>query len=428
MGDRSLPSLDNRSIGKMQTDAATDFMNHSNTKVNNRFKALTDLLVDTPVVHQVNTIIGHAVDLNASDIHIEIYENIFRVRYRIDGILMEAANLSPYQKDAIVSRIKIMANLDIAEKRRPQDGRVRFNKDGEDIDLRVSTLPTGYGEKIVLRILDKTALNLNLEHLGFDDDDIQIFRKNIHLPYGMILVTGPTGSGKTTTLYGALSELNSENVNITTIEDPVEYDLVGINQTQVNSDISLTFSEILRSILRQDPNIIMVGEIRDRETAEIATRAALTGHMVLSTLHTNDAPSAITRLIDLGVEPFLVSSCIRMVVAQRLVRKVCGNCSVEKAIDFTNKDHVNGLKKELTEGEGCEKCNGTGYKGRLALFEILEVNSHISELISEGAGQGSIKREAVDNGMKSLREAGLQKINLGQTTLQEVLRETSLEV
>ncbi|TVR17221.1 MAG: type II/IV secretion system protein [Balneolaceae bacterium] len=388
---------------------------------------LTRKLTDTPVVSQVNSIFNHAIEKKASDIHIELYEHLFRVRLRLDGVLKEEAKLSLFQKDSIISRIKIMANLDIAEKRRPQDGRIRFNYQNNEIDLRVSTLPTGYGEKVVLRILDKSSIDLNLHNLGFEAPDMEKFVKNIHLPYGMILVTGPTGSGKTTTLYGALNELNSEQVNITTIEDPVEYDLQGINQTQVNSEIGLTFSKILRSILRQDPNIIMLGEIRDGETAEIATRAALTGHMVLSTLHTNDAPSALTRLIDLGVEPFLAASSIRLIVAQRLVRKICTNCNpVLKTLHIPIDAGLEGINGTVQKGSGCIECNCTGYKGRVALFEILEINQGISELIAAKSSPEQIKNAAIKAGMTSLRESGIKKIKAGLTTPEEVLRETSL--
>jgi type IV pilus assembly protein PilB len=377
-------------------------------------------------VQQVNTIIHSAVEMGASDIHMEPYEHVFRVRFRLDGILHEKAQPELHNKDAIISRLKIMANLDIAEKRRPQDGRIRVESNDKIIDLRVSTLSTNFGEKIVLRILDKSALNLELDQLGFEERNLKIFRNNVHLPYGMILVTGPTGSGKTTTLYGALNELNNNSLNITTIEDPIEYQLDGINQTQINSDIGLTFSGILRSILRQDPNIIMVGEIRDKETAEIAIRAALTGHLVLSTLHTNDAPSAVARLIDMGVEPFLIASSVRLVVAQRLVRKICQHCSYqyEPESSVLKELGISDLKGNLKKGKGCEKCNQTGYKGRIALFELLEINDSVSGMMGKQFTSSELRNSVKNGGGKNLREAGIQKIIEGITTPEEVLRET----
>ena len=350
------------------------------------------------VVQQVNTIIHKAIEVGASDIHVEPYEERVRVRYRMDGVLQHIGELSLMHKDALISRIKIMAHLDIAEKRRPQDGRIRIEKEKNSIDLRVSTLPTDFGEKVVLRILDKSEQRLDLKQLGFEQENLKTFRKAINHPYGMILVTGPTGSGKTTTLYSALNELNTDQVNITTIEDPIEYNLVGINQTHVRSDIGLTFSHALRSILRQDPNIIMVGEIRDLETAEIAIRAALTGHLVLSTLHTNDAPSAITRIVDMGIESFLVASSVRLVMAQRLVRRICESCKQEYVPDeILLKDlNLNGSSCTFYKGEGCEQCNG----------------SH------------GLKKQAIADGMVTLREAGIQKIRDGLTTPEEVFRET----
>ncbi len=378
------------------------------------------------VVQQVNNIIHKAIDNGISDIHFEPYEDFFRVRYRLDGVLQKVGELRLRQKDAVISRIKIMANLDIAEKRRPQDGRIKFDQKDNSVDLRVSTLPTNFGEKIVLRILDKSNQRLELDVLGFTQKNLESFRRALGYPYGMILVTGPTGSGKTTTLYSALNELNTEEVNITTIEDPIEYNLQGINQMHVRSDIGLDFSQALRAILRQDPNIIMVGEIRDRETAEIAIRAALTGHLVFSTLHTNDAPSAVTRLLDMGIEPFLVASSVRLVIAQRLVRKVCLNC---KNITETDPDLLQelGMEQETTKvGEGCEQCSDTGYQGRTALIELIESSSKLQELINDRSGAAKLKEQAVREGMTTLREKGIQKIKEGITTPSEVLRETRL--
>lgn len=381
------------------------------------------------VIKQVESIIQEAINTGVSDIHIEPYEKKFRLRYRIDGVLQEVAELQFNQKDAMVSRVKIMADMDIAEKRRPQDGRIKFrSQDGNEIDLRVSILPTQHGEKIVLRILDKSQLQLKLESLGFDNDILRDFRKAIHNPYGMILVTGPTGSGKTTSLYAALNELNTQEVNITTIEDPIEYNLEGINQTQVHEEIGLSFAHTLRSILRQDPNIIMVGEIRDKETAEIAIRSALTGHLVFSTLHTNDASAAVSRLVDMGVEPFLIASSVRLVMAQRLVRKICSHCKEDYKPDpFMLKEL--GLAKEniaYKKGRGCEKCNETGYKGRTALIELLVFNENISEKILSNADSGEIKKTAKKHGLTTLREVGIKKIKNYVTTVEEIYRETVL--
>ena len=397
-----------------------------NTNPNSIGSLRDEQLFRGSVASQVNTLIHRAIEMRASDIHIEPYEGLLRLRYRLDGVLQEMGELSLAQKDAILSRLKIMARLDIAEKRRPQDGRIRIGKDNKTVDLRVSTLPTEFGEKIVLRILDKSEQRLELRQLGFDEANLRQFRKAIANPYGMILVTGPTGSGKTTTLYAALSELNTPEVNITTIEDPIEYNLPGINQTQVRSDIGLTFSAALRAILRQDPNIIMVGEVRDRETAEIAIRSALTGHMVFSTLHTNDAPSAITRLIDMGIEPFLVASSVRLVMAQRLVRRICPQCKTE----YTPEQEVVaelGLQNQhrFYHGSGCEHCNGTGFKGRVALIELMPVSDVLSELVIKQSGAHELKKQALGDGMVTLRQSGIQKIKEGVTTVEEVIRETT---
>ncbi len=380
------------------------------------------------VITQVDQIIQTAIEAGASDIHLEPFEKKYRLRFRIDGVLQEITELQLSQKDAITSRLKIMAELDIAEKRRPQDGRIKIRaKQGQDIDLRVSTLPTQYGEKIVLRILDKGAQELSLDSLGFSEEVLTVFRKEINNPYGMILVTGPTGSGKTTTLYSALNEINSERVNITTIEDPIEYNLEGINQTQMHEEIDLTFVNILRSILRQDPNIIMVGEIRDKDTAEIAIRAALTGHLVFSTLHTNDASSAVSRLVEMGVEPFLVSSSVRMVMAQRLVRKVCEHCKTSYDPDPVLVKEL-GLEdqKEFTHGDGCEQCNDSGFKGRTALIELLTMSDELTSQINTSANSSEIKLIATKQGMRTLRDVGIQKIRKGLTTVEEVYRETML--
>lgn len=388
-----------------------------------------DITLTGSIIKQVEGIIQQAISFGVSDIHIEPFEKIFRLRYRLDGVLQEVAQLQLSQKDALVSRVKIMANLDIAEKRRPQDGRIKIHsKKGIDIDLRISTLPTQYGEKVVMRILDKSELNLDLESLGFEGKILAEFRNGIHKPYGMILVTGPTGSGKTTSLYAALNELNTEEVNITTIEDPIEYNLVGINQTQVHEEIELSFANILRSILRQDPNIIMVGEIRDKETAEIAIRSALTGHLVFSTLHTNDASSAVSRLTDMGIEPFLISSSVRLVMAQRLVRRICIECK-EAYKPAESIIHDLGLaNKDITyfRGKGCEACNDTGYRGRLALIELLVMTNEIATEIQENCTASDLKKIAIKNGMIPLRESGIKKVIDGLTTVEEIFRETVL--
>ena len=377
------------------------------------------------VVQQINDIVETAIQKKASDIHLEPYENDFRVRYRIDGTLILFGHLESRNKEAFISRLKILSELDIAEKRRPQDGKIIFKTGEKAYDLRLSILPTVYGEKAVLRILDKQDVQLELDKLGFNAEAEVHFRKAIQNPFGMILVTGPTGSGKTTTLYAALQQLNREGVNITTIEDPVEYNIPGINQTQVRSDIGLTFSKALRSFLRQDPDIIMVGEIRDTETAQIATRAALTGHLVLSTIHTNDAPSTVSRLLDMGVEPYLIASSLRMVLAQRLVRKICKNCKQPADYDTSV---MNGLgvadwDYPIYEGKGCTHCNFTGYSGRVALFETLPVENNLADQIARGTTTMEIKKGMKVLGIKDLREAGLIKIKEGITTPEEVLKQ-----
>lgn len=374
-------------------------------------------------------IIGEAIRMKASDIHIEPYEKNTRVRYRIDGTLHEVMRPSQEQARPLISRLKIMADLDIAEKRRPQDGRIRAQSSDRTIDIRVSSLPTDFGEKIVLRILDKSQLQLDLNKLGFENEHLALFRKEIRLPYGMILVTGPTGSGKTTTLYAALNEINSPEVNITTIEDPIEYNLPGINQTHVRSEIGVTFAAALRSILRQDPNVIMVGEIRDTETAQIAIRAALTGHLVLSTLHTNDAPSAVTRLIDMGVEPFLVASSVKLILAQRLFRRLCGGCRRKIQPDRELLAEIglrSGEERSFYGPEGCRECDNFGYKGRTAAFEVLKIDNGFIDMITRGATASQLREAANRGGMLTLRDAAMKKMFRGETSLEEVARETMI--
>jgi type IV pilus assembly protein PilB len=373
----------------------------------------------------------NAIKKQASDIHIEPYEKQLRVRYRIDGVLHEELNPPLKLKNAIVSRIKIMSKLDIAERRLPQDGRIKlkFLKDKE-MDFRVSVLPTLFGEKVVLRLLDKSSLELDMTKLGFEEKPLKDFRWAIYQPYGMVLVTGPTGSGKTTTLYSALSELNKVHHNISTAEDPVEYNLPGINQVQMHEEIGLNFANALRAFLRQDPDIIMVGEIRDFETAEIAVKAALTGHLVLSTLHTNDAPSTITRLLNMGIEPFLVTASTNLILAQRLVRKLCQNCAIEvevnpQALIDMGFDRDEAYSIKLKEGQGCKECNNTGYRGRIALYEVMPLTENLKEMVHQGCSTAELKAEAVRNGMKTLRAAGITKIKEGITTIEEVLRVTS---
>jgi len=390
---------------------------------------LKSLASQAPIVKLVNALIIEALKKGASDIHIEPFEKELRIRYRIDGVLHEVAKYQPDIKDAVVARIKVLSGLDIAEKRLPQDGRMKAKYQGRDIDFRVSTVPTVYGEKVVLRILDKGALKLDLSELGLEDREYELLKKAIFSPYGMVLVTGPTGSGKTTTLYSSLLTVNKPEVNIMTVEDPVEYNLYGINQVQVNPEIGLTFARALRAFLRQDPDIIMVGEIRDTETAEIAVEAALTGHLVLSTLHTNDAPSTVTRLVDMGIEPFLVSSSVILVIAQRLARRICPYCKEPYRYPKEVLLEV-GFKPEEIEslqtfkGRGCEKCDFTGYKGRVALYEVMEVVPEIRDAIVKGKNADEIREIAKKHGMRTLREVGRIKIARGITTPEEVLRVT----
>ena len=387
-----------------------------------------------PVVKLCNLILLNAINKGASDIHIEPYEKSYRVRYRIDGVLHEEMNPPLKLKNAITSRLKIMSNLDIAERRLPQDGRIKLKLGkGRAMDFRVSTLPTLFGEKIVLRLLDKENLQLDMTKLGFEEKPLADFKENIHRPYGMCLVTGPTGSGKTTTLYSALSELNSPEVNISTAEDPVEYNLQGINQVQMHEDIGLNFATALRAFLRQDPDIIMVGEIRDFETAEIAVKAALTGHLVLSTLHTNDAPSTVNRLLNMGVEPFLVTASVNMIVAQRLARRNCRDCTVDddrvtvEALVDAGMTPAEAKAVEPKRGKGCKTCNKTGYKGRVALYEVMVLSDPLKELVLQGASTAELKAEAIRLGMATLRRSGLNKVRDGMTTLEEVLRVTAAD-
>jgi len=387
--------------------------------------------VDAPIVRLVNGILIKAVKLGVSDIHIEPYEKSFRVRYRIDGVLRKAMGLPLKIRNAVISRIKIMAQLDIAERRLPQDGRIKM-KIGrtKEMDFRVSVVPTLWGEKVVLRLLDKSSLQLDMTKLGFEENQLRQFKAAIYRPYGMVLVTGPTGSGKTTTLYSALAELNKETDNIMTAEDPVEYNLPGINQVQMHEEIGLNFATALRAFLRQDPDIIMVGEIRDFETAEIAIKAALTGHLVLSTVHTNDAPSTVNRLLNMGIEPFLVASATNLILAQRLGRRICPKCKEEVKLPPQALLDV-GVPEEdipnirLYKGRGCEYCLGTGYKGRIAFYEVMPVGEEIRELILVGASASEIKREAMRLGMMTLRQSAIMRMKEGITTIEEVIRCTA---
>jgi type IV pilus assembly protein PilB len=385
-----------------------------------------------PVVKLVNSLISDAVRKGASDIHIEPYERTLRVRFRIDGTLYEMMSPPFRMKAAIISRLKIMADLDIAERRIPQDGRIKLRLLGRSIDLRVSSLPTIYGEKVVMRILDKGNLNIDLNKLGFQESALKEFTHAIAQPYGMVLVTGPTGSGKTTTLYSALSKINQPEVNIMTAEDPVEYNLEGINQVLVNEAVGLSFAAALRAFLRQDPNIIMVGEIRDIDTGSIAVKAALTGHLVLSTLHTNDAPSTINRMIDMGIEPFLVASSTNLIMAQRLLRKVCVACKSDVKLHAEVLRELGIAEDEarkvaFKEGKGCVDCNNTGYKGRLGVYEVMPVSPKIRDMILDRSSTSAIKKQAVTEGMLTLRMDGLIKLKNGITTAEEVLKETAAD-
>jgi type IV pilus assembly protein PilB len=387
------------------------------------------------IIKLVNLILTDSVKRGASDIHIEPYELEMRVRFRVDGVLQTVMSPPLRLKDAITSRIKIMAKLDIAEKRLPQDGRImikyKVDNKKKELDFRVSTVPTLFGEKIVLRLLDKENLRLDMTKLGFEQESLKKFERNILKPYGMVLVTGPTGSGKTNTLYSSVARLNTVDTNIMTAEDPVEFQLAGINQVQMKEQIGLNFAAALRAFLRQDPNIILVGEIRDFETAEIAVKAALTGHLVLSTLHTNDAPSTISRLMNMGIEPFLVATSVNLICAQRLVRRICPNCKEElevpeQALIDAGYSPEEVKKTKIYHGKGCSLCNKGGYKGRTGLYEVMEINDEMRELILVGASALELKKKAIEQGMLTLRRSGLVKVGLGLTTMEEVLRETVL--
>ena len=395
--------------------------------------ALEEESEQAPVVKLVNIFLTDAIKRGASDIHVEPYEKDYRVRYRIDGLLYEVMHPPVKLKEAITSRIKIMAKLDIAEKRLPQDGRIKIKtKVGgkfKDLDLRVSVLPTIFGEKIVMRLLDKDNLMLDMTRLGFELESLRRFEQAILKPYGMVLVTGPTGSGKTNTLYSALQRINQPEVNIITAEDPVEFNLPGINQVQMKEQIGLNFAAALRSFLRQDPNIILVGEIRDFETAEVAIKAAMTGHLVLSTLHTNDAPSSINRLMNMGIEPFLVATSVHLIVAQRLVRRICTFCKEPFEVPTAGLVNVGFGEQEarslsLFRGRGCDRCSGTGYKGRVGLYEVMEIDDEVRELILSGATAFELRQKAMERGMITLRASGMQKIRDGVTSVEEVVRET----
>jgi type IV pilus assembly protein PilB len=385
---------------------------------------------DAPVVRLVNVLLLNAIRKGASDIHCEPYEKRFRVRYRIDGVLHEEMSPPMKLKNAIVSRLKIMSQLDIAERRLPQDGRIKLKLGkGREMDFRVSVLPTMWGEKVVLRLLDKGNLQLDMTKLGFDPEPLKDFQWAINQPWGMVLVTGPTGSGKTTTLYSGLSELNKPSVNISTAEDPVEYNLPGINQVQMHEEIGLNFAMSLRSFLRQDPDIIMVGEIRDFETAEIGVKAALTGHLVLSTLHTNDAPATISRLLNMGVEPFLITASVNLVLAQRLARKICQDCRTEADFDPGALLDIGVAEEQANtarvfKGAGCPTCNNTGYKGRIALYEVMRFHDDLKEMVLQGASAAELKAGAIKRGMITLRMAGIRKLLSGMTTAEEIMRVT----
>jgi type IV pilus assembly protein PilB len=395
---------------------------------------LQQATMDAPVVTLVNAILADAAKRRCSDIHVEPYEKIFRVRFRIDGVLQEIMSPPLRLKNALVSRLKVMAGLDIAERRLTQDGRIKLKMGvGGELDIRVSILPTLFGEKVVMRLLDKSNLQLDMSKLGFDPQNLKDFQEAIHKPYGMILITGPTGSGKSTTLYSGLSELNKPDVNISTAEDPVEYNLVGINQVQVREQIGLNFAACLRSFLRQDPDIIMVGEIRDLETAQIAIKASLTGHLVLSTLHTNDCPATVDRLLNMGVEPFLLTSSINLILAQRLVRKICDKCKEPAEIKPEVLSNLGvdaadiGAGFPAFQGRGCSNCGGTGYRGRLAVYEVMVMHESLKEMILKSASAMELKREAVKLGMSSLRMSALQKVRDGLTTVDETIRVTDTD-
>jgi general secretion pathway protein E len=409
--------------GTESAEAELEFLSDDEEDVNH----LRDLASEAPVIRLVNMLINRAVEQRSSDIHIEPFENELKVRYRIDGVLHDVETPQRRLQAAIVSRIKIMAKLNIAERRLPQDGRIKLRLMGREIDLRVSTLPTLYGESVVLRILDRSSIIVSLDTLGFAEDTLEGFSRLITKPYGMVLVTGPTGSGKTTTLYGALDKINSPDKKIITIEDPVEYQLFGVNQIHVKPAIGLTFANGLRSIVRQDPDVIMVGEIRDAETAEIAIQAALTGHLVFSTLHTNDAAGAVSRLLEMGVEDYLLASSLLGVLAQRLVRRVCEKC--RRAVTLAaGVAHEVGSTGDVFEGSGCEECSRTGYRGRAGIYELLVMSDAVRQLILKRSSADVIRDAAVGEGMRTLREDGWRQVRTGVTTVAEVVRVTQEEV
>jgi type IV pilus assembly protein PilB len=451
--ERSIRNAIERLYGSQQEWEESQKVHQSNEEVDRLLGDLDDFLIEirgeedidindlekaseeAPVIKLVNHLLMDSMRKGASDIHIEPYEKELRVRYRIDGVLYDIMHPPVKLKNAVTSRIKVMSNLDIAERRLPQDGRIKVKfPQNKNIEYRVSVIPTLFGEKVVMRILDKESLQLDLTKLGFEETQLEVFRESIYQPYGMVLITGPTGSGKTTTLYSSLIDLNRTDLNISTAEDPVEYSLPGVNQVQVHEEIGLTFASCLRSFLRQDPDVILVGEIRDYETAEIAIKSALTGHLVLSTLHTNDAPSTITRLLNMGVEPFLVTASLNSIVAQRLVRLVCPGCKEEIEAAPQVLIDLGVSPKEVADyviyqgrGEGCKLCSGTGYKGRLAVFEVMNINDELKEFILSGASALEIKREAVRQGMRTLRQSALEKLQLGVTTIEEVVRNTAAD-
>ncbi len=419
-----LLSLDSEAVDGVEVIEEGDEIDLSN---------LTRMSEDAPVVRLVNVLLVDSLQRGASDIHIEPYEKEMRIRFRIDGVLYDVMRPPLRLRDALISRIKIMSKLDISEKRLPQDGRIKIKLKikgrSRELDFRVSTLPTLFGEKVVMRLLDKERLMLDMTKLGFEQESLVKFQRNIIRPYGMVLVTGPTGSGKTNTLYSALQSLNTVQTNIMTAEDPVEFNLVGINQVQMKEQIGLNFATALRSFLRQDPNIILVGEIRDFETAEIAIKAALTGHLVLSTLHTNDAPSTISRLMNMGIEPFLVATSVNLIQAQRLIRRICAECKVEHPtppealieVGFTVEE---AQRLKMFKGQGCKVCHNTGYKGRVGLYEVMEITDDLRELIMIGASALELRKRAIEDGMITLRQSGLYKVREGVTTIEEVVRET----
>ncbi len=428
--DADLVSLDNLDLDH-SVNAEDVEVFEENDEID--LSSLTRMSEDAPVVRLVNVLLVDSLRRGASDIHVEPYEKELRIRFRIDGVLYDVMHPPLKMRDALISRIKIMSKLDISEKRLPQDGRIKIrvkvDARSRELDFRVSTLPTLFGEKVVLRLLDKEKLMLDMTNLGFEPDSLVKFQRNIAKPYGMVLVTGPTGSGKTNTLYSALQSLNTVDTNIMTAEDPVEFNLPGINQVQMKEQIGLNFAAALRSFLRQDPNIILVGEIRDFETAEIAIKAALTGHLVLSTLHTNDAPSTISRLMNMGIEPFLVATSVNLIQAQRLIRRICKDCKKEHPTPHEALMEIGFAAEEAKtlktyKGRGCPSCNDTGYKGRIGLYEVMEITDEIRELILIGASALELRKKSIEDGMISLRDSGLQKIRNGVTTIEEVLRET----